>query len=173
MTSSGRERADARAAREHAAGGAPLTDCLAAVPQRPLTERQERALLIADGFGVTQTAERSMPSLARRGLAEKYRKVEGGVSHVYWRLTEAGRTDAARIRRERADAEAKGRASCARGDHDEQTAASRPNVIRVGGRDLAPGTRYCERCKTILFEPLPAGTGGSTQPADREVTGER
>jgi DNA-binding MarR family transcriptional regulator len=136
-------------------------------PPRPLTERQERALLIADGFGVTQTAARSMPSLAGRGLAEKYRDAAGGVSHVYWRLTEAGRTEAARVRQERAAAEAEGRARCARGDHDEQTAASRPYVTRVGGRDLAPGTRYCQRCKTILLEPLPAGTGEITQLADR------
>jgi hypothetical protein len=92
---------------------------------------------------------------------------------VYWRLTEAGSAEAARIRQERAAAEAAGLASCTRGDHDEQTAPSRPYVTRVGGRDLAPGTRYCQRCKTILSEPLPAGTGGSTQPADREVTGER
>jgi DNA-binding MarR family transcriptional regulator len=73
---------------------------------RPLTERQERALLIADGFGVTRTVERSMPSLARRGLAEKYRKVEGGRSYVYWRLTDVGRAEVARIRLARTALEA-------------------------------------------------------------------
>ncbi len=70
-------------------------------PVRPLTERQKRALLLADAIGVTRTVERSMPSLAGRGLAEKYRQADSGRSYVYWRLTEAGRAEAARIRQER------------------------------------------------------------------------
>lgn len=64
----------------------------------PLTGQQERRLVIAAYHGVTGTVERSAPSLARRGLMERWRHVEHGRSVVDWRVTDAGHAEAARIR---------------------------------------------------------------------------
>lgn len=58
--------------------------------ERPLTAQQERRLVIAATYGITQSIEGSMPSLARRGLMERSR-VAG------WRVTEAGRAEVDRI----------------------------------------------------------------------------
>lgn len=65
--------------------------------ERPLTEQQQRRLTLAYYGHFSYTVERSMPSLQRRGLAERYRQTDGGISRAYWRLTEAGRQEARRI----------------------------------------------------------------------------
>jgi|HubBroStandDraft_2_1064218.scaffolds.fasta_scaffold12081_6 hypothetical protein len=65
--------------------------------ERPLTDQQERRLVIAAGFGVTQSIKGSMPSLARRGLMERYRFTEAGRSFAGWRVTEAGVAEVTRI----------------------------------------------------------------------------
>jgi hypothetical protein len=70
------------------------------IPQRPLTAWQRQALSIAVYFGVTHSIEGSMPSLAKRGLMVRERRVEGGRSVVYWASTEAGRKLAGQIRSE-------------------------------------------------------------------------
>lgn len=72
--------------------------------ERPLTEQQERRLILADHGIISTSTARSMPSLERRGLAERYRETDGGVSHVYWRITDAGRAEAQRIRERRGEA---------------------------------------------------------------------
>lgn len=77
--------------------------------ERPLTEQQERRLVIAAFYGITQSVERSMPSLERRGLAEKYWETYNGRRVRDWRVTDAGRAEAERIRaRDRAKAELPG-----------------------------------------------------------------
>ena len=38
---------------------------------------------------------------------------------------------------------------CAHGEHDERVAEQR-RVTYVGGRQVAPGTRYCRYCSAIL-----------------------
>jgi len=65
---------------------------------RPLTKRQETALVLGAYWGISQSTEGSMPSLAGRGFAERYRHTEHGRSYVDWRITDAGRAEAARIR---------------------------------------------------------------------------
>jgi DNA-binding MarR family transcriptional regulator len=64
---------------------------------RPLTEQQRIRLMIAAFYGITLTVERSMPSLARRGLAERYHYTEHGRRYAEWRLTDAGRAEARRL----------------------------------------------------------------------------
>lgn len=66
--------------------------------ERPLSRQQETRLVIAAFYGITRSVERSMPSLERRGLAEKYWEVDSGRRWRNWRVTEAGRAEAERIR---------------------------------------------------------------------------
>jgi DNA-binding PadR family transcriptional regulator len=66
---------------------------------RPLTEQQQRRLVIAHTYGITVSVARSMPSLERRGLAERYWHKEGGQRWRMWRLTAAGHRVAEQLRR--------------------------------------------------------------------------
>jgi len=59
-------------------------------PRTPLTEQQKRRLVLAAFYGVTRQVERSMPSLERRGLAERYWHRSGGRRYRMWRVTAAG-----------------------------------------------------------------------------------
>jgi DNA-binding PadR family transcriptional regulator len=65
--------------------------------ERPLSRQQETRLVIAAFYGITRSVERSMPSLERRGLAEKYWDTSNGHRWRMWRVTEAGRAEAQRI----------------------------------------------------------------------------
>jgi DNA-binding PadR family transcriptional regulator len=69
---------------------------------RALTEDQERRLAIAAFYGVTASVERSLPSLERRGLAERYWHKTSGRRWRSWRVTAAGRATALRLRYDRA-----------------------------------------------------------------------
>lgn len=69
---------------------------------RALTERQQAALIMLPN--VYSWTEGSMPSLARRGLVERYSTVTRGRRYNDWRLTEAGHSEAARIRESKRDA---------------------------------------------------------------------
>lgn len=65
---------------------------------RPLTEQQQRRLCTAAFYGITSQVERSLPSLEKRGLVERYRHTEHGRSIVDWRVTDTGLAEAKRIR---------------------------------------------------------------------------
>ena len=73
--------------------------------ERPLSRQQETRLVLAAAGFITRNAERSLPSLERRGLAEKYWETGNGRRWRMWRLTDAGRAEAQRIRaRDKAEA---------------------------------------------------------------------
>ncbi len=65
---------------------------------RQLTERQKRALIMMPS--IYRWTEGSLPSLAGRGLVERYTYTEHGRRVINWRLTEAGKPIAAALRQE-------------------------------------------------------------------------
>ncbi len=65
---------------------------------RPLSRQQETRLVLAAAGFISSGTERSMPSLARRGLVEKYWETYNGRRCYNWRVTEAGRAEAQQIR---------------------------------------------------------------------------
>ena len=67
-------------------------------PKRALTARQKTHLQLAAMGFFSVRVERTCPSLERRGLVERYRHTEHGRSYVDWRITEAGRAEAKRLR---------------------------------------------------------------------------
>jgi DNA-binding MarR family transcriptional regulator len=66
--------------------------------ERPLSEQQERRLVLAAHGFISSSTERSMPSLEKRGLVEKYSETYNGRRCYNWRVTDAGRAEAERIR---------------------------------------------------------------------------
>lgn len=69
---------------------------------RPLTARQESALIMMpDVYLWTQG---SLPSLAGRGLVERYHVTEHGRRITRWRLTPAGEAERQRVWQARFDA---------------------------------------------------------------------
>ena len=65
---------------------------------RPLSEQQERRLVLAARGWISSSTARSMPSLERRGLVERYWEKCNGRRVYNWRATDAGRAEAERIR---------------------------------------------------------------------------
>jgi hypothetical protein len=68
-------------------------------PERPLTGQQRQRLVLAAFYGITADVAKSMPSLERRGLAEKYWRRWNGRRNRMWRLTAAGYRVAEQLRR--------------------------------------------------------------------------
>jgi hypothetical protein len=66
---------------------------------RPLTEKQKRALIMMPS--VYLWTQGSLPSLAARGLVERFHYTEGGRRWHDWRLTEAGTAERDRLVAER------------------------------------------------------------------------
>jgi DNA-binding MarR family transcriptional regulator len=65
--------------------------------ERPLSKQQETRLVLAARGFISSSTERSMPSLARRGLVEKYWETYNGRRCYNWRVTDAGHAEARRI----------------------------------------------------------------------------